>query len=117
MAGDKGVLFLYGQSWLHPGAGASTEAIDLPVQREVHTKYPVIPASSVKGSLREVAEETVPQGVVDSIFGPGVGTDEHFAGALSRWGCQASTLSGQIADPLVLLGYQPDCPGTFQTGS
>ena len=83
MGGTKGVLFLYGQSWLHPGAGASTEAIDLPVQREVHTKYPVIPASSVKGSLREVAEETVPQGVVDSIFGPGVGTDEHFAGALS----------------------------------
>ncbi|MGI6558009.1 MAG: hypothetical protein ACOX20_03310 [Limnochordia bacterium] len=36
----KGVLFLYGQSWLHPGAGASTGAIDLPVQREVHTKYP-----------------------------------------------------------------------------
>lgn len=82
MAGTKGVLFLYGQSWLHPGAGASTGAIDLPVQREVHTKYPMIPASSVKGSLRAMAE-TVSPDVVDSIFGPGVETKEHFAGALS----------------------------------
>ncbi|NMB17226.1 MAG: hypothetical protein GX980_08970 [Firmicutes bacterium] len=64
MGGTKGVLFLYGQSWLHPGAGASTGSIDLPVQREVHTDYPMIPASSVKGSLRAMAEETVSPDVV-----------------------------------------------------
>ncbi|NLB73744.1 MAG: type III-B CRISPR module RAMP protein Cmr4 [Firmicutes bacterium] len=85
---SKGMLFLYGQSWLHPGAGASTGAIDLPIQREVHTDYPVIPASSVKGSLRETAERRASQGVVDGLFGPEVqrsGQDkaEYFAGALT----------------------------------
>ncbi|MDD4792705.1 MAG: type III-B CRISPR module RAMP protein Cmr4 [Firmicutes bacterium] len=88
----KGILFLYGQSWLHPGAGASTGVIDLPVQREVHTDYPLIPASSVKGSLREAAEGTVSQDVVDGLFGPEVrrpaagearGKETHFAGALT----------------------------------
>jgi len=88
----KGVLFLYGQSWLRPGAGASTGVIDLPVQREVHTDYPVIPASSVKGSLRETAEGTVSQDVVDGLFGPEVyrpaageprSKERHFAGALT----------------------------------
>ena len=85
---SKGMLFLYGQSWLHPGAGASTGAIDLPIQREVHTDYPVIPASSVKGSLRETAERRASQGDVDGLFGPEVqrsGQDkaEYFAGALT----------------------------------
>lgn len=85
---SKGMLLLYGQSWLHPGAGASTGAIDLPIQREVHTGYPLIPASSVKGSLRETAERRVSQGIVDGLFGPEVqrsGQDkqEYFAGALT----------------------------------
>jgi len=88
----KGVIFLYAQSWLHPGAGASTGAIDLPIQREVHTEYPVIPASSVKGSLRDQAESTVSKDIVDALFGPEVSRggpavssakDTHFAGALS----------------------------------
>lgn len=91
----KGVMFLYAQSWLHPGAGTSTGAIDLPVQREVHTEYPMIPASSVKGSLRDQAENRTDRPKVDGLFGPGVvrrggrgrgtsGDDNpHYAGALS----------------------------------
>ncbi|MGE5573038.1 MAG: type III-B CRISPR module RAMP protein Cmr4 [Bacteroidota bacterium] len=88
----KGVLFLYTQSWLHPGAGASTGAIDLPIQREVHTEYPVIPASGVKGSLRDQAESVAKRDIVDGLFGPEVSrvrssapgdTGSHFAGALS----------------------------------
>ncbi len=95
MSTAKGVMFLYAQSWLHPGAGTSTGAIDLPVQREVHTEYPLIPASSVKGSLRDQAEDRTDKPIVDGLFGPevvrrgsrGAGTSSddnpHYAGALS----------------------------------
>lgn len=91
MTTGKGIMFLYAQSWLHPGAGASTGAIDLPVQREVHTEYPVIPASSVKGSLRDQAEGEVDKDTVYGLFGPEVerggsreqGDRNHYAGALS----------------------------------
>lgn len=87
MSDVKGILFLYSESFLHPGAGTSTGAIDLPVQREVHTGYPVIAASGLKGSLRELAEKKLDdQELVNGIFGPEVDKgkqDTAYAGALS----------------------------------
>lgn len=92
MSTARGIMFLYAQSWLHPGAGTSAGTIDLPIQREVHTEYPVMPASSVKGSLRDQAESAVSKDVVDALFGPEVSRGgpsasgekgNHFAGALS----------------------------------
>jgi CRISPR-associated protein Cmr4 len=56
------------------------------VQREAHTGYPMIAASGLKGSLRDLAEKKLPdQDSVDGIFGPEVkkGTDTGYAGALS----------------------------------
>lgn len=88
MKNSKGILFLYSQSFLHPGAGASAGVIDLPIQREVHTKYPVISASGLKGSLRDLAEKkSLPKGLVEGIFGPeikkgGKTEEKGFAGAL-----------------------------------
>jgi len=38
---------------LHVGVGTGLGHIDLPIQREVHTKFPMIPGSAVKGALRE----------------------------------------------------------------
>ncbi|MEW6007107.1 MAG: type III-B CRISPR module RAMP protein Cmr4 [bacterium] len=53
---------------LHAGAGDSAGAIDLPVQRERHTEYPVVYSSGIKGSLRDYFER---QGKpnIDEIFG------------------------------------------------
>ncbi len=45
-------LFLYVESSLRVGDIKEGVEIDLPVQREAATGYPVIPASSVKGALR-----------------------------------------------------------------
>ncbi len=83
MKQERGVLFLYAQSFLHPGAGARTEVIDLPVQREAHTGYPLIPASSLKGSLRDLAERKVTdKNTIADLFGV-VSDKEAFAGALT----------------------------------
>lgn len=92
MAQAKGMMFLYAQTWLHPGAGTTTGAIDLPVQREVHTDYPVIPASSVKGSLRDKAERRLDQerAKVDALFGPDI------VGRGSDRGSEAATYAGAL---------------------
>ncbi|MBF0106822.1 MAG: type III-B CRISPR module RAMP protein Cmr4 [Deltaproteobacteria bacterium] len=43
---------LYAISPIHAGSGMSTGAVDLPIQRERHTNWPVIQASGVKGAFR-----------------------------------------------------------------
>lgn len=47
------LLYLFTRTPLHVGAGASVGAIDQPVQRERHTGFPIIPASSLKGSFAD----------------------------------------------------------------
>ncbi|MBW2609537.1 MAG: type III-B CRISPR module RAMP protein Cmr4 [Deltaproteobacteria bacterium] len=42
----------YAVSPIHAGSGASTSAVDLPIQRERHTNYPHIQASGIKGAFR-----------------------------------------------------------------
>ena len=49
---DAALLFIYAETPLHPGAGSGTGPIDNPVQREVTTDLPFIPASMVKGTMR-----------------------------------------------------------------
>ncbi|MCX6879324.1 MAG: type III-B CRISPR module RAMP protein Cmr4 [Verrucomicrobia bacterium] len=46
-------IFIFARTPLHIGAGSSVGAIDLPVQRERHTGFPIIPASSLKGSFAD----------------------------------------------------------------
>jgi CRISPR-associated protein Cmr4 len=53
----KKIMFLYTETSIHPGAGDSTGVVDLPIQREVHTKFPIIQGSELKGSLREYFEK------------------------------------------------------------
>lgn len=45
-------VFLYLETCLRVGSGEETKAIDLPLQREAATGYPVLPASGIKGALR-----------------------------------------------------------------
>lgn len=47
------ILHIFTRTPLHIGAGASVGAIDQPVQRERHTGFPIIPASSLKGSFAD----------------------------------------------------------------
>ncbi len=49
-------LFLICETPLHAGSGSDLGIIDLPIQRERHTSFPKIEASSLKGSLRNAFE-------------------------------------------------------------
>ncbi|HOC60252.1 MAG TPA: type III-B CRISPR module RAMP protein Cmr4 [Smithellaceae bacterium] len=46
------ICTFYAVSPIHAGSGSSFAAIDLPIQRERHTKWPHVQASGVKGSMR-----------------------------------------------------------------
>ena len=49
-------LFLICETPLHAGSGDALGVVDLPIQRERHTGFPKIEASSLKGALRESFE-------------------------------------------------------------
>ncbi|WP_029015117.1 type III-B CRISPR module RAMP protein Cmr4 [Niveispirillum irakense] len=51
------VLGLLAETPIHPGSGQDDGTVDLPVQREKTTSYPVIPGSSVKGALRDYVRQ------------------------------------------------------------
>ena len=55
----KKVVFFKTISSVHMGAGQGLEHIDLPIQREVHTKFPIFYASGIKGAFRQYALEKV----------------------------------------------------------
>jgi CRISPR-associated protein Cmr4 len=77
------LLVLRAETPLHAGAGTGAGEIDLPVQREAVTAWPVIFASSVKGALRERAEQwagsdKARSAQVEAVFGKeGRGAVEH----------------------------------------
>lgn len=84
------LLCLYTETSVHPGTGQTTGAVDLPIQRERHTDFPVIPATGLKGSLRELAERKwggnsgTSKGVVAALFGPEIeGGAALYAGAIA----------------------------------
>ncbi len=52
-------LFLTCETPTHAGSGSELGIVDLPIQREKHTSFPKIEASSLKGSLREAFERSV----------------------------------------------------------
>ncbi len=50
---NRETYFLRVLSPLHVGSGQGLSHIDLPIVREVHTGFPYVPASSIKGVVRE----------------------------------------------------------------
>lgn len=75
------LLGLLAETSLHAGTGQSGGVIDLPIQREAHTAWPVVYGSAVKGALRARAEEDeVPW--LTQVFGPGTANASEHAGAL-----------------------------------
>jgi CRISPR-associated protein Cmr4 len=81
---EKGMLVgLFSETSLHPGTGTTTGVVDLPIQRERHTGFPIIQSSGLKGAMREKAEKIykgklcddkgnrlLNDGDVNIIFGP-----------------------------------------------
>ncbi len=59
---ERRLLYIFTCTPLHLGAGASVGAIDQPIQRERHTGFPIIPASSLKGSFADQWEANLEQG-------------------------------------------------------
>lgn len=50
------MIYLHALTPVHSGTGQAVGVIDLPIAREKVTNWPMIPASSLKGVLRDVAE-------------------------------------------------------------
>lgn len=83
------IMFIYTETSLHVGSGTSLGVIDLPIQREKYTDYPIIQASGIKGAVRDWFETMDKRNgekdkdKVKLIFGPDAigGTEEAFAGA------------------------------------
>jgi CRISPR-associated protein Cmr4 len=68
------MLYLYVETPLHAGTGSGLSSIDLPIQRERTTQYPMIQGSGIKGKLRAAAEDALEAGKltqsdVDVLFG------------------------------------------------
>ncbi|MBF0290831.1 MAG: type III-B CRISPR module RAMP protein Cmr4 [Nitrospinae bacterium] len=84
---EYGALFIHAMTGLHPGSGTALGVVDLPIQRERHTLWPVIPGSSLKGVLRDACRGT--NGAQDDdqelceVFGPLSNSADKHAGALS----------------------------------
>ncbi|WP_178087711.1 type III-B CRISPR module RAMP protein Cmr4 [Methylacidimicrobium cyclopophantes] len=54
-------LYIFARTPLHVGAGASVGAIDLPIQRERHTGFPILPGSTLKGVFADCWNEILPE--------------------------------------------------------
>jgi CRISPR-associated protein Cmr4 len=52
-------LFLYTESSLHAGVGSTVSVVDLPIQRERTTQYPIVQGSGIKGALRSQIVEGI----------------------------------------------------------
>ncbi|NUO09910.1 MAG: type III-B CRISPR module RAMP protein Cmr4 [Candidatus Brocadia sp.] len=82
---EASLMFIYTETSLHAGSGTSLGVIDLPIQREKYTDYPVLQASGIKGAVRDWFETNngVENQKIDLIFGPDtIGRGgEAFAGA------------------------------------
>ncbi|NLE46652.1 MAG: type III-B CRISPR module RAMP protein Cmr4, partial [Chloroflexi bacterium] len=65
-------LFLYTESATHAGTGTGLGAVDLPIQREQTTGYPIIQGSGVKGAIRSQSPSTDAEKAKDKnvVFGP-----------------------------------------------
>jgi CRISPR-associated protein Cmr4 len=50
----KSIMSVFTRTPMHVGAGSSVGIVDLPIIRERHTGYPVIPGSSLKGVLADL---------------------------------------------------------------
>ncbi len=78
---EKALIFFHAVTPLHMGAGTALGAVDNPIQREVHTGFPILSGSGLKGALRDVVEAR--EGALAArLFGPKEEGSDH-AGAIA----------------------------------
>jgi CRISPR-associated protein Cmr4 len=85
---DKRLLFLYVETPLHVGAGKGAGGVDLPIQRERATGYPMVQSSGLKGCLRDVYRDKECGGndrheKVLALFGEAGSDGQNYAGAVA----------------------------------
>lgn len=81
---EAALLFIHAQTPLHPGSGTALGTVDLPVQRERHTQWPIIPGSTLKGILRDACRRVSGNDAdLFAAFGPETAEADKHAGALS----------------------------------
>lgn len=89
------IAILQALTSLHAGAAGAVGAIDLPIQREQHTQWPMMQSGGIKGVFRDAAREFIraenaadPNADPDThsdltaIFGPPTENADDYAGAL-----------------------------------
>lgn len=66
------LMSIYTETQVHPGSGtAINRPIDLPIQRERHTQFPLIQSSTLKGVLKSFGSTAgIPEDKIKSMFGP-----------------------------------------------
>ncbi len=80
------LMGLSAQTAIHAGASSNEDMIDLPIQRESHTDWPMVAGSGVKGAWRAKASQDFPDGsndFIEGIFGPDTQNAAAHASAIS----------------------------------
>jgi len=84
------LMWLYAEHPVHAGTGSGVGAIDLPIQRERVTNWPIIQPSGLKGALRELFDKkngksTDPdfKAKICEVFGPETQAADLHSGAVS----------------------------------
>jgi CRISPR-associated protein Cmr4 len=92
MSHDISILVMYALTPCHAGSSSALGVVDLPIQREKHTNYPLIYSSGIKGAFRANFERSKfeldgTKKLTESIFGEkgsnGEGNKGGYAGAIS----------------------------------
>jgi CRISPR-associated protein Cmr4 len=78
------MMYFFVETPLHAGTGRAIGAVDLPIQRERVTGYPIVQSSSIKGRLRAEAKQLgMKDDVLFAVFGPDAANASEHAGALA----------------------------------
>jgi len=104
----QSILTFLTRTPMHVGAGSSVGAVDLPIMRERHTRFPVVPGSSVKGVLRDLFQG--PE--ADDLFGSQEQTGTLLVGEAKLLAFPVRAAKGGfgwITCPLVLSRAARDC--------
>jgi CRISPR-associated protein Cmr4 len=122
---SNALLFLHAHTPLHPGSGTALGFVDLPVQRERHTQWPVIAGSALKGILRDACREKERSNYdgsrrrandedpnLTAVFGPGqIDDSDSHAGALSV--TDARILAFPVRSPKGVFAWVT-CPAVLE---
>jgi CRISPR-associated protein Cmr4 len=95
----RALLGLYNITPLHYGVGQTTGAIDLPIARESTTGFPILPATGIKGILRDYAGEALGEKRLKILFGADIAAERASDGGAAAAGLLSFTEGRLLAWP------------------